>query len=70
MTDKAPPDELLTPEELAAYTKLAAGSIRNMVSRRAIPFVKVGRLTRFRRSEIDAWMEAHRDSGEPRKGVA
>ena len=57
-------DQLLTVDELSAYVKLKVGSIHNMVSRREIPFVKAGRLLRFRKSEIDAWLQSHRVAEE------
>lgn len=50
-------DRLLTAEEVAAYLGVATGTIYNKASRDEIPFVKVGRSLRFRRSEIDAWID-------------
>ena len=34
--------------------------IRELVYRRAVPFVKVGRLVRFDPAELDAWIDANR----------
>jgi excisionase family DNA binding protein len=53
-------DGLMTVDELAVYLKLKPGTIYNRVSRNEIPYLKVGGLLRFRRSEIDDWTEKHR----------
>ena len=50
-------DEFLTVEELAERLKIAPGTIYNWVSRGEIPYVKIGRAVRFRRADIDAWIE-------------
>lgn len=63
--NKNPPEALMTPEEAAAYLKVAPGTVRQWVKLGRIPFIKVRSLTRFRRSDLDAWL------GEPvEKGAA
>ena len=57
MDGKTAPEPLLTVEEVAEYLKVSAGSIYNRVSKGEIPFVKIGTSVRFRRSEIDRWVE-------------
>jgi excisionase family DNA binding protein len=52
---------LLTVDELAEYLKCSPGTIYNRTSRNEIPHLKVGGLLRFRRSEIDVWIERHRE---------
>jgi excisionase family DNA binding protein len=42
----------------AVYIGCAPDTLRVWTSRRRVPFVKVGRLTRFRRSDLDAWLDA------------
>jgi excisionase family DNA binding protein len=56
MTDK-PEDRLLTAREAAAYLGYAEGTVRNKVMDGEIPFVKVGRLLRFRRPDLDRWVD-------------
>lgn len=47
-----------------------ACTIYNMVSRREIPFTKVGRLTKFDPEAIDAWLAQHSFSPLRRPGAA
>lgn len=61
MPDNDLSSELMTVEELAAYTKLSPGTIYNRIGKGTIPVVRLGRTVRFRRSEIDAWMVSHRE---------
>jgi excisionase family DNA binding protein len=49
-------DRALTVDEVARYLGLAKGTIYNKVHRREIPFFKVGRAVRFRRSKLDEWL--------------
>ena len=51
----------------AQYLGCTSGTLRVWVSKRKVPFTKVGRLTRFRRTTLDNWLEknsveAHEDS--------
>jgi excisionase family DNA binding protein len=46
--------ELLTVPEAAAFLRLKTSTIRAWTSQRRIPFVKVGRLVRIRRSDLEA----------------
>lgn len=50
-------DELLTVEEVAAWLKVPNSWVYDHTSRRKIPFVKVGRLVRFPRPAIEAWLK-------------
>lgn len=50
----------LTYAELEQHIGVKTGTLYSWVSRRVIPFVRVGpRVVRFRRTEIDAWLEEH-----------
>jgi excisionase family DNA binding protein len=54
-------DELLTVEELASLFKLTRWTIYNLTRQRnrregALPYIKIGRELRFRRSAVDAWV--------------
>jgi excisionase family DNA binding protein len=52
---------LLTVEELAELLSTSAQSIRHMVHRRQIPFIRLGaRRVRFDQTEIRAWVDAQR----------
>jgi excisionase family DNA binding protein len=50
--------ELFTVEECAAYTRLSRFTIYTFVSKRRIPFIKLGRRTLFDRAEIDRWIQS------------
>ena len=47
---------LLNIKEVAAYTGLSVHTLYAMVSQRRIPFVKMGRLTKFDLQELDRWI--------------
>ena len=47
-------------EEAAAYLGCTPGTLRVWTSRRRVPFVKVGRLTRFLKVDLDAYLQQHR----------
>jgi excisionase family DNA binding protein len=44
-------------DRAAAYLGCTPYTMRVWVSKRKVPFLKVGRLTRFRRSDLDAWLD-------------
>ena len=44
--------------QAAAYIGCTPDTLRVWTSKRKVPFVKVGRLTRFRRADLDAWLDA------------
>ena len=50
---------LLDIKEVADYTGLSVHTLYTMVSQRRIPYVKMGRLTKFDREEIDKWITGH-----------
>lgn len=59
-------DPLMTAEEVAAHLQVSEGTVNQWVKAGRIPVVKVGRLNRFRRADIDAWVdERARDASEP-----
>ena len=47
---------LLDIKDVAIYTGLSTHTIYTMVSQRRIPYVKLGRLTKFDRLELDRWI--------------
>lgn len=51
-------NDLIDHDELAVYLKVKKGTIYAKVSRREIPFIRIsGRLVRFSKRAIDAWLE-------------
>lgn len=57
---EAPADEVLTPAELEHRYKISRGTQKALRSRKQVPFMRLGggRIIRYRRSEIEAWMSA------------
>jgi excisionase family DNA binding protein len=47
---------LLNIQEVAQYTGLSVHTLYTMVSQRRIPYVKMGRLTKFDQQAIDDWI--------------
>ena len=66
-------DEYLTIGELCALTGLKKATIYAKRSRRELPAYKFGRELRFRRSEIETWIQTKRQTclvnGEERRPV-
>ena len=50
-------NKLLTAEEVAGYFGLKVSRIRSMVFYKQIPIIKIGRLVRFEKDQIDEWYE-------------
>lgn len=50
---------LLSVKEAGHYTGLSTHTLYTMVSHRRIPYVKVGRLTKFDVELLDAWLKQH-----------
>ena len=44
-------------EEAAEYLGTTPDTLRVWVSKRRVPFVRVGRLVRFRKKDLDQWLE-------------
>lgn len=49
--------DILTLKELASYLKLSKSKLYAYVQQGKIPASKVGRLWRFRKSRINAWLD-------------
>lgn len=67
---KTPPPELLTDDEAAAFLGVSASFLRKsrMVGARKDkapppPFVRIGRLVRYRPEDLNKWLETRRVEG-------
>ncbi len=58
---------LISIQEAAAYTGLAVPTLYTMVSQRRIPYVKVGRLTKFDVGLLDDWIKQNTVMPMPEK---
>ena len=60
------PSELLTREEAAAYlgVKPQTLAVWHTTRRHKIPLIKVGSKVRYRRADLDAWLESRTIGGD------
>lgn len=57
----------LSVEDVSVYLGVKSGTVYKWVERNGLPAKKIGRLLKFRRMDVDAWVEAQSDrrgSGE------
>lgn len=52
-------DTLLNVKQVAEYLQLKESTIYSWAQDGKIPAIKIGRTWRFRRSDLDAWLERH-----------
>ena len=52
-------DMLLNVKQVAQYLQLKQSTIYSWAQDGKIPAIKIGRTWRFRRSDLDAWLERH-----------
>lgn len=59
-------DKLMTVEEVAEYLRVKVPTVYEWAKEGKIPAAKVGRLWRFERDDIDAWVQEQKSQGERR----
>ncbi len=60
-----PNDEIfLTTEEVLEYLQVNLRTVYRLIKAGKIPAVRVGRQWRFRKRDIDAWLDTQRPRGE------
>lgn len=57
-------DALMNEEEAAAYLSTSTRHIKRLIYERRIGFVKIGRYNRFRRLDLDRFIEANRTAAK------
>ena len=55
-------DRLMTVEEVAAYLRVKPSTVYKWAKDGRVPAAKVGRLWRFDREEIEAWVKSRKPS--------
>lgn len=60
------PTALLDKDQTAERLNIGRWHLERLIRDREIPFVKVGRLIRFKPDDIDAWLDEHRIPADPR----
>lgn len=60
--------ELLTPDDVERLFQIKRGTQKSLRRRRQMPFLQLGggKLIRYRRSDIEAWLESRSVPVEPR----
>lgn len=56
-----PMDTLMTIDEVAAYLRLSKDTVYRMAQSGRIPGSKVGTQWRFRRGDVDRWLEQNKN---------
>jgi excisionase family DNA binding protein len=59
MQGSATKRQLMNVQDAAAYTGLSVRTLYAMVSQRRVPYVKVGRLTKFDLVQLNEWIDKH-----------
>lgn len=54
------PDEIMTLKDVAEYLKIAEKTLYGYVQKGRIPGIKIGSAWRFRKAEIEAWLDDQR----------
>lgn len=62
-------DRWLSVDDIAAYLGIKRDTVYRWISQRNMPGHKIGRLWKFRKEEVDEWMQSGGDT-EKRKGGA
>jgi excisionase family DNA binding protein len=63
-------ETFLTTEEVLAYLQVNLRTVYRLIKAGKIPAVRVGRQWRFRKRDIDAWLDSQRPRGGPRAAPA
>jgi two-component system, cell cycle sensor histidine kinase and response regulator CckA len=63
-------ETFLTTEEVLEYLQVNLRTVYRLIKAGKIPAVRVGRQWRFRKRDIDAWLDSQRPRGGPRQALA
>ena len=58
-------EALCTAQEIAAYLSCSISTVRRLAADGKIPHYRLGKIVRFRRSEVDAWLAYYREGELP-----
>lgn len=56
---------LMTARDVAEYLQCSLSTVRRMVMRGKIPHFRLGKLVRFRRGDVDAWLRLYHEGELP-----
>ena len=63
-------ENLLTPQEIADVLGVSKSTIYQWTHQEYIPHVKLGRFVRFRKSQIEIWLEKKAKKGRSNRKVS
>jgi excisionase family DNA binding protein len=58
------PETIMTADELAAYLRVSRATVYRLFKRRGLPGFRIGVEYRFRRADVDEWIEAREKARE------
>ena len=58
-------ERLMTMHEVAEYLQCSLSTVRRWVARGKVPHYRMGKMIRFRRSELDRWLDTYREGDWP-----
>ena len=58
-------ERLMTMQEVAEYLQCSLSTVRRWVGRGKVPHYRLGKMIRFRRAELDSWLDTYREGGWP-----
>ena len=56
-------DKLLTPQEVCSYLQIPISKLYSLSSTDSVPVYRIGRILRFRQSDLEKWLNENRSSG-------
>ena len=58
-------ERLMTMKEVAEYLQCSRSTVRRWVARGKVPHYRMGVMIRFRRAELDSWLDTYREGDWP-----
>jgi excisionase family DNA binding protein len=58
-------DRLLTVDEVAAVLVVSPTTVKRLTRSGELPCVRIGRLARYRRADLDRWVVEHLERAQP-----
>lgn len=58
-------ERLMTAGEVADYLSCSVSTVRRLAAAGRVPHYRLGRIVRFRRAEVDAWLVSHQEGDVP-----
>lgn len=59
------PETLLNVKEVADFLRVNVATVYTWARQRQLPAIKVGRSWRFRQSDLEMWLDEHRQDSQP-----